>query len=69
MLKKLDEFNKRITKVLIIINIFMIFFDFIGIFVSDEFEKKISFLSYMGLHTALLFFFLWIVKKDPKEKE
>lgn len=69
MLKKLDKFNKKLTKVLIVLNILMIVFDLLGIFISPDFEHRLSFLKYMGLHSIMLFFFMWVSKNDNKEKE
>lgn len=54
MLKKIFEFNRRLTKPLIAINCILLGMDFVGMYLADTQDLKKSFLKYIAIHGLIL---------------
>jgi hypothetical protein len=69
MLKKLNEFNKVFTKILIVINILLIITNFIGLYIADTHDLKITFLKYLFFDFICLVVLMLAVETKPNKKE
>jgi len=69
VLKKLAEFNKRLTKPLIIINIILLILDLSSIVMVEDHDFRVKFLKYMGFHTLTLILLVYSLETIKPSKE